>query len=218
MPTLTLQWPVDRDGYTIEKDALPAWKEKTRAARTIIGAASLEPRVVRKGGYLQHKDVLAIDGLLFQLADTPPTEKGVLGFVSRFGLLSQTDEESLQVFYDRIAEAKRLLKLRTTGNWDALEDWMLANGKKIHLHAELQDPKTGGPPILFFRPRTLLGAMHLQFFGYITNSTQLRSCMRPGCPEWVIFGPGTSRRDTGRFCSDRCASQHRYQLKKEKKS
>jgi hypothetical protein len=110
---------------------------------------------------------------------------------------------------------ENFIKLRNTGNWNALEDWMRANGKKLHLRAELRVPETGEPPQLFYRPTSLFSAMHLQFFGYVTNSTQLRSCHRPGCPEWVTYGPGTGRRDTGVYCSKRCANQHRYQRHKE---
>ena len=91
---------------------------------------------------------------------------------------------------------------------------MRENGKLLHLRAELQTPETGEPPQLFFRPTTLFSAMHLQFFGYIAHSAQLRQCKRPGCPEWVTYGPGTGRRETGEYCSKRCANQHRYQRQK----
>ena len=106
MPKLRLMWPVDRDGYEIVKrePSVPptpkqpphvasqavkdAWKQKNkqearawRKTQTII-TANPGSWVVRKGGPLRFKNVLAIDGLLFQLGETPTTEKGVLDFAS----------------------------------------------------------------------------------------------------------------------------------------
>lgn len=176
----------------------------------------------RFGGREKKEDVLADDGkhdgLCRALAQTPRTEQGALDFVNRFGLLTAGSSQPLETFYALRARAKLLVKMDDARpkNYNGLEEWMILHGsKEIYLHPELQDPEDGGPPQLFFRPRTLADAIWLQFYQDVSRSTQLRSCKLPGCTNWVSFGPGTDRRKTGNFCSPNHARAYRYLMKKE---
>ena len=214
MPKLRLMWPVDTAGYRIEPGAAPLkepafeagkairaseatkrkWRKDHAASLGIIGSGRSEPMVVGISGNLIVKDALSHDGLCHELASTPRTKQGVLNFVRKHGLLTHVggDSEPLEDFYVAIAIAKRLVKMYDAKprNYNGLEEWMAVNGEKIRLRAEMQYPESGGPPQLFFRPQTLWDAIWLQFFQYITNGTQLRSCKRPGCPNWVTYGAG----------------------------
>jgi hypothetical protein len=174
--------------------------------------------IVGNGGPLKREDVLAKnEGLCRVLAKTPRSKQGALDFVNKFGLLTAGSSQSLLSFYALISRAKYLVKMDDARpkNYNGLEEWMILNGKEIYLHAELQDPEEGGPPQLFFAPRTLYDAIVLQFYQDVSRGTQLRSCKLPGCTNWVSFGPGTKRRETGNFCSPNHARAYRYQMKKQ---
>ena len=51
-------------------------------------------------------------------------------------------------------------------------------------------------------PSTLLGAMYIQVLDELTNALKFKRCKQ--CPNWFSYGPGTGRRETKEFCSNRC--------------
>lgn len=237
---LKLNWPVDREGYVIEKETPPEplpgnaseeekreWQERAATysalKSTIIGAGAFE-RIVRKGGQLDRAtDAMKIPGLYNRLAKTLPTEKRAIEFASTFGLLTNPDSESLQTFFGLRDAVERLVAMKPQrgkrGNWDGLSDWMEKHGKSIRLHAIL-DSENGGSPQPFFQPQTLFDAIVLQFFEDVTTRAKLRLCARPGCGEWFKYGPGTSppRRETAKFCSPKCQATGHYLKMREGKT
>jgi hypothetical protein len=203
MPKLSLPWPVDREGYRIEK---------VGGGRTI--AEPSHTLIVRNGGPLDFIDVMKIDGLYHRLADCPATAEGALSFVRRYGFLRRGDGDSEN--HDDITHTIRvvrsLLKIKEAGNWERLHLWVINNPKIGLLRPELL---AGEPPELFFRPVTLHDAIYLQFLGDLTASANLRKCKRPGCGEWFNYGPGTQHRNTALYCSPKCQNADKYMKRKE---
>src|SRR5262245_19054624 len=108
MAELRLMWPVDRLGYDIVKpERRPPpperpppphvasreykrqwkaeveeherqWKAKHRTALTIVGSFLCEPSIVAKGKASHTYNTFSKDALWATLADTKPTEAGVL--------------------------------------------------------------------------------------------------------------------------------------------
>ncbi|MFZ0026005.1 MAG: hypothetical protein WA445_00035 [Pseudolabrys sp.] len=116
---LKLKWPVDVQGYVIEKNPPPeplpenaSEKEKRewRKKRTNIDAGAFE-RIVPKGGRVGHYNPMEICGLYNTLAETLPTERRAIEFANRFGLLTNPDLETLENFFGLRDAVERLVAM-----------------------------------------------------------------------------------------------------------
>ena len=212
---LRLLWPVDLKKYRIEPGTPPS-------GRTIAESVSGGPNVVRNGGKLDFQDRFKVDGLWRRLADTEPTEDGVLDFMGNYGFLRSTRRgESLSFICNEIEVMRNLVVAIEREDWLALDQWLLNNRNAIRLGAEFHQEKGWPRPDLFFGPRTMMDAIYLQALQDATSGTDLRKCDRPGCPEYRAVGPGTGRWRTKRpvfYCTPTCQKAHAYmKLKGESK-
>ncbi len=74
------------------------------------------------------------------------------------------------------------------------------------------DPRT--LPQIAIKPEDLDAALHLQFAQAVAGNQQLKKC--DACQTWYRFGPGTGRRETATYCSDKCRKAVYYRGRKEK--
>ena len=210
MPKLSLPWPIDRDGYHIEKSARSAGT--IQFARTPLESEDAGPWIVRNGGEDYEGDRLKIDALYRLLAGCRSTEKGALDFVRQFGFLKGESSESVEFICEQIKIFRHLISLKQSQKWESLRHWLKHNSEFIRLNPELL---AGDPPEVFFRPSTLLDAIYFQFFEDLSSGANLRLCKRPGCREWFKYGPGTLHRNTAQYCSPKCQNAHKYAKRKE---
>lgn len=210
MAKLSLQWPVDQKGYSIE----PAHPVSTKGAKTHAGLHSSGPSIVRNDGKLQFRDVMQIPALYKRLGNCPLTESGALDFVSKYGFLVGGRSESVADIHHQIKVVSSLLSAWETHDWAALKLWMIDNRKNLRLNPEFRE---GDQPQLFFAPAALIDAIYLQLFRDISTGANFRLCKRPACGEWFYYGPGTEHRSTAQYCSTKCEKAHAYEKSKRRK-
>ena len=240
MGKISLHWPVDKSGYSIEpqhrvwskaelrplprsiaqleRRSVQYQREYARyqGSQTILGAVGPGPSIVCNGGSVNFYDPMEVPALYERLAGSKPTEAGVLAFVSKFGFLRGSKSESVKSICDEIKVLRGLIAAKESHDWKSLQSWMIGNSKVTRLHPKFEQSKDGKPPQLFFAPSTLRDAIYLQFFQDISTSSNLRLCKRPGCGEWFTFGPGTGRRETAEYCSPKCQKAHAYDKSKSR--
>ena len=172
-------------------------------------------------------------GLFMEFAHTEQTPAGVQQFANRHGLLWGLMEEMQGEDPVRIHDWCRYI--RQMGN--AVERWeeqresgnigdliqvfsdrselSLAMTTELRIKADIYLRPVDDPlrAALFFRPFTLHGAMWAQLMQAMADNAQLRRCAQ--CPSWIIYGSGTGRRESAKFCTSAC---RRAAWKEEKES
>lgn len=76
--------------------------------------------------------------------------------------------------------------------------------KPAEMIARLQERGPGERPALSLQPKSLLGAIHIQFFEFVASGKDLRACEQ--CGKWFETG-ASARRAVARFCSDDCRTK-----------
>ncbi len=223
MTVFTLKWGVDKRGYRIERRA-----PVTTGA--MIGRHDGYDCLVRNGGSLVEYEPFkfkldGVDGLWRRLAKTTKTPQGALDFVSTYGFLQQKDakEETVADIKDAIETARILSALYDKNDWVKVADWLNEAGRDSmfglggigRLGVVFHGEQGAARPGLKFRPGSLRSAILVQYLDDMSGGAKLRECIRPGCPEWFKFGPGTGRRETARYCSPKCQQAHAYMKRKE---
>lgn len=212
MVAFSLFWPLDLDGYRIEKR--PAKKGKGRSLLWEAGGGTF---IVRNGGRLDvSRDRLKMDGLYRCLAESKPTAAGALDFVSRYGFLSSSGakEERVDSIVHEINVVRSVLATTERNDWSTLERWVEVNARAFRLGLTLKQ-SSGDRPTLFFKINTLREAIYFQLLADVTGGAKLKKCARPGCPNWFKYGPGTKHRETAIYCSPTCQKAHAYMKSKE---
>ena len=74
-------------------------------------------------------------------------------------------------------------------------------------------PLSGPRPQMKIKPLSLMAALWKQVAEEISTGTNFKKCKF--CPMWFSYGPGTGRKNTKVFCSDRCRVAWNRQKKKE---
>ncbi len=221
MTVFTLKWGVDKRGYRIERRA-----PVTTGA--MIGRHDGYDCIVRNGGSLAEYDPCkldGVDGLWRRLAKTTKTPRGALNFVSTYGFLHRKNakEETVASIKDAIETARILSALYDKNDWVKVADWLNEAGRDSmfglggigRLGIVFRAEQGAERPELNFRPGSLWSAILVQYLDDMSGGAELRECIRPGCPEWFKFGPGTGRRETARYCSPKCQQAHAYKKRKE---
>ena len=166
--------------------------------------------IQRKGGpFLGYRlDIEGTDaGLCRQFASLDPTFDKAIGFANQYGFLveKRLNEEPIQLWLDWIWRMKDLV---TAIDEDRYEDfWKGFNEPHYHdkpLFAARIEPHEVVPKKSKFQlvPQSLLAAMWFELGNYATKGTALKQC--EFCPKWFPVGPGTGRKPSKRFCSDKC--------------
>lgn len=198
------EWQVDQSGYEIvsAEDDPPAIERPAFEEDPPIGGNWY---IKRKGGPLRaYRPRESAPGLARQFASLPRQPQALLDFANNFGLLGVVDAEHPGEaglwWYDNIFEMGLVVRDIDSGNKRAMASAFTKYvAPRMTVRIEVP-PK--GHPALKVAPLDLISAMWLQIAGEITNETKFRKCL--WCPTWFSYGPGTGRKDTKRFCSDRC--------------
>lgn len=205
---LRFEWPVDDAGYKIVQSKYADPRADDRAGATLL-FADLGPSIVRAGDTLRRYRPTEIHPTLYlDFSQLDGSDDACVKFASEFGylgsgLLPQKEHDDL---------------VGPAGEW--LRDWReaitrLHDGVHAARHGDL--PKVGFPGPLFEaflaprppdgrlalygRPRSLIGAMWLQFMEGVSEGRLIRACDH--CQK--LFEAGTEhRRIDAKFCSDRC--------------
>ena len=217
MPVLDMsfEWPVDDAGYSIV-DHKPK-PSKGRSARLLTGEPS-GPHIVRKGGPLRTTRPLELHRTLFvEFARLDGTDESCLRFANSFGFLGLFPDEkmddrvgpageSLAQFRDAIADMRRVVNA-----WQAIPDTFASNQEIKIARLDASLVPIDGRPTLRIRPRSLIGAIHLQFAQAVSTGLDIRTCDHCG-KLFEIGGAGRTRK--ARFCSDRCRTDYHVARRK----
>lgn len=150
-------------------------------------------------------------GLFMEFAHTEQTLDGLKGFADKFGLLQRTPnlraEYGMKIFEWRL-EVRQMR--RATNMWaEERKGGSIARlikifseraiaGTGVFLRA-VEDPMRAE---VYIKPSNLQEAMWMQLVTAIANNSQLRRCAQ--CPSWIVYGSGTGRRESAKFCSSAC--------------
>ncbi len=217
MPVLDLsfEWPVDDAGYSIV-DHKPK-PSKGRSARLLTGEPSGR-HIVRNGGQLRTTRPLEFHPTLFMdFAHLDGTDKSCLRFASSFGFLGLWLDEKADdrvgptgESLDRFRAASADMRLAVDA-WQAIPDTFASNREFTITRLDASLVPIDGRPTLRIRPRSLIGAIHLQFAQAVSTGLDIRTCDH--CGKLFETG-GAGRTRKARFCSDRCRIDHHIAKKK----
>lgn len=217
MPVLDLsfEWPVDDAGYSIV-DHKPK-PPKKRSARIITGEPS-GPHIVRNGGPLRTTRPLEFHRTLFmEFARLDESDGSCLGFANRFGFLGLFPDEKAD---DRVGPLGEPLILwrdaivnmrRAVDAWEASPDTFASSQELTITRLDVSLVPIDGRPTLRIRPRSLIGAIQLQFAQAVATGLDIRTCDHCGK---IFETGGMGRTRKARFCSDRCRTDYHVARRK----
>lgn len=192
------EWQVDRHGYGVGHAGASGsiWTMGIKGK----GGPSSAYRLDLEG---------ADAGLFREFAALEPTQEAILRFANEYGCLMNRDgaHERFTRWEFWIARMKDLIAALDDGRNN--DFWRLFNEEAEGL--DLTEPLFAAriephpiPSKARFKmvPNSLLAAMWLQLANASTKSTAFKQC--EFCPHWFPVGPGTGRKPSKRFCSNRC--------------
>ncbi len=160
--------------------------------------------VVPKGGTRRSHRPLEYNETLFRQFADLRTPAACVKFAERFGLLGiQKRRDGAESVILWLAEAEDLRQAIAAFEQDPAS-LIVRYGDycSAEIDARLRAGEPNGRPALGMRPKSLLGAIKLQFMRHASSGNSLRECER--CGQWFTIGVGGRRRDA-RFCSDKCS-------------
>ncbi len=210
------EWPVDESGFSIgeHKPKQP----KRRGAQILTGPSG--PHIVRKGGQLRTTRPLESHSTLFmEFAHLDGTdEESCLRFASKYGYLGlipglgKADDpvgplgEPLSEWREQITNMRHAV-----GAWQAIPDTFGSSREIPITRLDVSLVPIDGRPTLRIRPRSLIGAILLQFAQAVSTNLDIRTCRH--CGKLFETG-GTGRTRKARFCSDRCRNDYHIARRK----
>jgi hypothetical protein len=206
--SIDFEWWRDDRGYDYVPAAsgTPAPSEMSPLYGAISGLMSGRPaRIVRRGGNLVPSRPFDQDIRLYRVfASLGITDEGLLGFVNRFGPLTEfgNDDTGEEVLFGRgHAESMRdLLSCPAEERGSYLSRFGEAGTSWSRLDVALAFNPVTGKPQFRFKPPALCNALWLEFGYALASDASLRNCLH--CGGWFEAGPGTGRREDAKFCSD----------------
>lgn len=193
------EWCVDQYGYEMTSGG-PSGSPLTWGVRG-------------KGGPLRAYRLdleTATAGLFRQFAALQPSSEEILQFAGEYGCLVHKDGAAVERFTTWcfwIAQMNNLVVALDEGRnkdfWEKFngavgqgDPWEPLFAARIEPHAVPSRSK------FKLVPTSLLAAMWLQLANSGTRGIIFKQC--EFCPHWFPVGPGTGRKPSKRFCSDRC--------------
>jgi hypothetical protein len=171
-----------------------------------------QTRVVGSGAKTEnYKPLERNENLFGQFASIPRIPEGLLGFITKFGPL--TDEgrgpegENVQTALNNAQAMAAHLRAAETGT--SLSTSLHAS-QSVRLTIQVGDPALR--PALKLMPATLLDALWLQLAEALAGDCQIRRCHQ--CGSWFPAGGGFGRRYDAKFCSD----EHRILFNSRKRN
>ena len=228
MNLIAFHWQRCPDGYRIDgrdaTEASPAVTSITtgrrRTASVITGdspGAYIAPNSSRR----EHTTPLTQEPALFAaLAATPETPEGVLAFTNRFGLLggfylgSRAPQKMyIDEAYRYIQTFRKLIGLWNAEDFVAIADYYNTANMIGACNTRLLYPAPEGHPVFQIDPRSLIAAIYLQFALAVSAGQSLQVCTH--CSQPFLYGPGTGRRRSAQYCSDRCRAAYHWNRKQK---
>jgi len=145
------------------------------------------------------------------------TDDSCLRFANSFGYLGWfldrkaadrlgPQGEPLSFWRNQIADMRQAVDA-----WQASPDAFFSNRELTITRLDASLVPIGGKPTLRIRPRSLMGAIRLQFAQAVASGLDIRTCDHCG-KLFEIGGAGRTRK--ARFCSDRCRSDYHVAKRK----
>ena len=214
MPNLLwFEWERDVDGYRIEElksGEAPEYKYETErklGCLVPIGRAALRYRPLDE-----------CPGMFMEFARCEQTPESAKAFADKYGLLVSPNKPMPLIEFDSwITVMVSALELWEAGlKTQDLSGLIFGFNARADMQAHVRFNRSwdDSHPALYIVPNNLLAAMWLQFAQAVSTQTDLRRCLH--CPTWFTYGPGTGRRKTAFYCSDRCR-RAAHRAKEERK-
>ena len=192
---IPFEWTLDDKGYEIVE-------RKTEQPKS--GARVGQPEgiyIARLGGELRLQQPLQFQESLFlYFANLNGSPKQCVEFANRFGYLwpeiPSHPGESLILWQSEIKKMHSAVKTWRDNPRDLFEGGRIEI-RVASLEAVLMPTPPDGRPAVRYRPRSLLGAMWLEFAQTLGENINVGECQF--CGEW--FG---IQRSGARFCGDKC--------------
>jgi hypothetical protein len=195
------EWQVDQHGYEVGH-AGPSGSPLTQGVEGKGGPS----RAYR----LDLEDSHA--GLFREFAALKPTQEQILRFANEYGCLVNKDGavERFTEWYYWIDVMNNLVAALDSGRhedfWEGFNEessnevswWPNTLAFVTRIEADPVPAKSRFKLV----PTSLLAAMWLQLANAGTKSTAFKQC--EFCPHWFPVGPGTGRKPSKKFCSNRC--------------
>jgi hypothetical protein len=191
MPDLIFDftWYKDPKGYRL----IPARPQKRRPGQSFLDAIPGEPaRIIRNGGALQsYRPLDNFPDLFKHFINIPRTEKGVLEFVEKFGLLTY-DGDVVPAIIDQAEEMAQVLRGRIIAmSLNKLNAKIVADHNGMRLKVS---------------PTCLVDALWLQLAQAKSGPANFRECLQ--CHKLFMAGGGEERRADAKFCTDKCRIEY----------
>jgi hypothetical protein len=166
---------------------------------------------------------MKVSNALFRtLADTPGTRAGMLSFSNKFGLLTVSHKgrpRSVEMGVDDLltehAALRHAVLLFERGRQADLVEFVnrgWASRQWGRMRQEFRIDSDGKIARVFV-PDSLIHALWLQFAAHIESDARLVRCQQ--CHQWFRVGTATNRRNTAKYCSNRCRQAAYLARKKE---
>lgn len=202
MERMSLWWPRCPAGYKIV-DYGPGSRDSL--------SDKFGRRLVPLTEKVEYYQVFSIPDLFMKFASLSNTDSDYIAFSDQYGVLHY--EENGECFVDdwptAIAAMQRMVDDFVHARWDSIRLTFSGHreGEPTYLLATHEDQPglvNYGTvrPKLVYRPVNLPAAMQLQLQIAVSEGLGARRC--EACEIPLLYGPGTGRRSTVRFCSTKC--------------
>jgi hypothetical protein len=195
-PFAPFEWQIDQDGYKV--------------GHTGPSGSVFTQGVQGKGGPLRayRLDLDGADaGLFRQFAALNTSQENILRFANERGCLwsAEGEVEGFFEWYYWIGRVKSLVTALDEGRhddfWEEFNNVSEEHRPPVFV-ARIEPHVVPNKSRLKLIPKSLLAAMWLQAANASIKSIALKQC--EFCPHWFPVGPGTGRKPSKRFCSNRC--------------
>ncbi len=179
-----------------------------RGMGSAINSVEYPQFIVPKGErQVIHRPLEQHSALFMEFADLENSDKAVLSFANKFGLLHGLYAvESIEWWLGHVEVMRGAVETWKTfkreGDLENFTDWFNKFRRRTKCSITIGPSSYPNRPALYVEPSDLWSAMHLQFAQMISADAQLQRCAI--CPTWFTFGTGTGRRKSAHYCSDRC--------------
>jgi len=216
---IDFDWYVDDGGYELVPEKPPPEGERVHLL------SGTPAHILRCGGPLRRYRPLEIHHQLYiELAQADPTPEGCVEFASKFGYLGHSGRnddhedlvgpggESPVLWIENIKDLQNAVELWKAGiledGWATRGEWKIAN-----IDAVMKPAPPDGALRIHFRPRSLIGAIHLQLAQAATSGADVGTCEH--CGLWFEMGPNGRKRGA-KTCSRMCQIDMNNQKRKTK--
>jgi hypothetical protein len=200
------------DGYEVidlEAEVIDSESEASVAGYVLVREDPWQGRGLRpRSEQTKCSDLFKAGPLAFlELAQTPKTEDGVIGFANRYGALYDSPKITLDFWFVAIGFLRRAVEVwdrsKRTGDFSKVIRAMKEIGSPSLSQIDVrlkEDPSTGSASICL-SPPSLYAALLVQLILAIDGNLNLRTCKQ--CRKWFTLEAGRGRSDK-EYCSNAC--------------